>query len=235
MRTLPKEQSTLPNLPVLLTRPRASSEALAARLRAAGVVQIEISPLLDIRYAETLPPLAEALILTSPNGVDAYAALGGPPGLPTWCVGPRTSARAAAHGLAVQGSAPDAVSLAARIPRDAPPLLHLRGAHQRGDLSAALRDRGLRASDAMIYDQVAVPLSASAAGLVGAGPIFAPLYSPRTARLLAQALDPVAQSNLRAICISPAVCLAVPFQCYALADTPDAPGMEHAILSAIGG
>ncbi|MEM7490344.1 MAG: uroporphyrinogen-III synthase [Pseudomonadota bacterium] len=220
--------------PVLLTRPRAASDALAGRLRAAGVGHVEVSPLLDIRPVDALPPLAEALILTSPNGIKAYATLGGPPGIAAWCVGPRTAGRAAAHGLQVQGVAEDAHTLAGQIPRDAPPLLHLRGAHQRGDLVGDLRRRGLKATDAVIYDQVALPLTDAAAALVADGPVLTPLYSPRTAVLLAEALPASRHGNIRTVCISKAVVQAAPFDCLAVAARPDGAAMERAILAALG-
>lgn len=223
----------MPPPPVLLTRPQAAAEGLAADLRRAGVEEIEVSPLLDIRFVDGLPPLADGLILTSPNGVAAYVALGGPAGRPVWCVGPRTAERAAAHGLLLQATAPDAEALADLIPADAPPLLHLRGEHQRSDLAGALRARGLTASDAVIYDQVAVPLTGAARGRIAQGTVLAPLYSPRTAMLLAEQVPKDHHGHVQTVCLSQAVADAAPFPCRAIADQPDGPAMMRAILSTL--
>ncbi|PWJ21331.1 uroporphyrinogen-III synthase [Jannaschia seohaensis] len=173
--------------------------------------------------AESLPDLAPGLIFTSANGVAAYRALGGDEGRPAWCVGPRTARAAEAAGLRVMGVATDAASLAVAIPPDAPPLLHLRGAVQRGNLAADLRTRGLTARDAVIYDQVPVPLS-DAGRRALRGPAIVPLYSPRTAALFAAACPKDAWPRLRLLALSPAVAAALPVASE-IAETPDGAAM----------
>jgi uroporphyrinogen-III synthase len=224
-------------LPVLLTRPRPDAEALAGRLADTGA-RIVLSPLIEIRVADRLPELGGGLILTSPNGVAAFRALGGPRGLPVWCVGPRTAALAAAHGLEVRDVAKDAAALAGAVPPDAPRLMHLRGRHARGDLARALRARGIEAGSAVIYDQAPVPLSDEGRAVLRAGPVLAPLYSPRSARLLRTECPPVALGNVRAVCLSPAVARAAPFDVMGVAERPDGAAMEAVVrtaLATIGG
>ncbi|CUH09357.1 uroporphyrinogen-III synthase [Jannaschia seosinensis] len=190
--------------PVLLTRPAADSKRLAEMLRGEGVEAI-VAPLLRIVPQGPLPEIPGGVLLTSGNGVDSYVFLGGAGGRPAWVVGPRTARRAAAAGFDLCGVAPDAAALAEIVPQDAPPLVHLRGAVQRGDLAARLRVRGLFVAEAVIYRQEPVPLAEAARAALSAGPVVAPLYSPRTARLLGDALSPREAGNLRAICLSAAV------------------------------
>jgi uroporphyrinogen-III synthase len=218
--------------PVLITRPRSAAEALAARLRPVAA-EIVVSPLLEMAVTGPLPALDGGLILTSRNGVAAYAALEGPAGLPAWCVGPATARAAADHGLEVRGVAPNAAALAAAVPEDAPPLTHLRGWYARGDLVERLRGRGLRAEAAVIYEQEARPLDDAARALLDCGvPILAPLYSPRTARLLAAGAGSAGRW-LRAVCLSEAVARAGGFEIAGIAARPDGPAMEAAIFAAM--
>ncbi|MEL6585822.1 MAG: uroporphyrinogen-III synthase, partial [Pseudomonadota bacterium] len=211
-------------LPVLLTRPEAQARAMVPRLQAMGAGGIVISSLLQIRFAERLPGLADGLIFTSRNGVAAYEHLGGPTGRAAWCVGERTAHAARALGLRVRGVTEDAATLATVIPLSGPDLIHLRGRVQRGDLAQTLRDRGIRAKDAVIYDQAPVPLSAEAVDMLCAGPVCAPLYSPRTAQLFAQSCPLGARDHLRLVALSPAVAAAcaVPPVATAAAPTSDA-------------
>lgn len=218
---------------VLLTRPVRDSAALAANLRRAGAAVV-VSPLLRIRPTEALPPGAEALILTSPNGAAAYRALGGPAGLPVWCVGPRTASLARAAGLHVQAVATTASDLAAIIPDDAPPLQHLRGAVQRGDLVAALRARGLRAEDAVLYHQDPGELSHEALAMLSAGPTIVPLYSPRTASIFAAQCPGPVWPNVAAVALSAAIADMLPIRAY-VAKQPEGTSMLGAIMELLGG
>ncbi|MEM9794919.1 MAG: uroporphyrinogen-III synthase [Pseudomonadota bacterium] len=220
--------------PVLLTRPRADSERWAQRLARAGVRRVILSPLLDIHPSGQVPEWSGGLLFTSANAVETYQRCGGPSGLPTWCVGPRTAALADEAGLRVQATAPDADRLAQAIPTDVPPLLHLRGAVQRGDLVGALRARGIAASERVIYQAVPQDLTAEALGSFGVGPVVAPLFSPRTASLLVAQCSPDALRNLQAVCLSKAVANALPVPARAIADTPDGVGLFKALVELLG-
>ena len=65
------------------------------------------------------------------------------------------------------------------------PLLHCRGVHSRGKLAETLRAKGFDAAEAVIYDQVEIPLNGAARELLnGNSKVCAPVFSPRSARLL---------------------------------------------------
>ncbi len=219
-------------LPVLLTRPRADGDRVAAALRAAGVERVLVAPLVRIAPRGRLPDHDGGLLLTSANAVAAYVAAGGTGGRPAWTVGPRTAAAAAAAGLEVRGVADDAEALARLVPANAPPLLHLRGAIARGDLAGALRARGISASEAILYAQEALPLDAEAVALIALGPVLAPVYSPRGASLLMAACRDPSRANLRAVCLSRAVAAACDVPVAAVAARPDGAAMLDAVLAA---
>ena len=216
--------------PILLTRPRADAERFAAALGLPCVV----APLLEI-VATGPVPAAEALLLTSANGVAAWRDGGGARELPTWCVGDRTAGLAAAAGLEVRGWAADAEALARVVPADAPPLTHARGHHVRGDLAARLRARGLRVAEAVLYEAKPVPLTEEARVLALAGPVVAPVFSPRSAALLVDAWPPLAMGHLRAVALSPAVAAALPGPPAAVAARPDAAAMRDAVRAVANG
>ena len=218
-------------MPILLTRPRAQSEALADTLRAAGAGPVLIAPLIEIAWGGRLPEVPGGAVLTSGNAVRAWRALGGGSGLPAWVVGYGTAAAARAAGFDVRGVAPDAAALAATVPANAPPLVHLRGAVQRGDLAGALRSRGVVASDAVIYRQEARPLTTPALKMLAAGPTLVPLFSPRTAALFRSACPDDCLPHLRVVALSAAVAAESPVPPLRVADTPDGPAMLRAILA----
>jgi uroporphyrinogen-III synthase len=102
---------------VLITRPLAASEALAAELKREKYEPV-IEPLLEIvPLAEPLPDVnVQAVMITSPNSLDALA--GNPHvsrlfHLPCFCVGARTAAKAKEFGfLHVSHSSNDGRELA---------------------------------------------------------------------------------------------------------------------------
>ena len=178
---------------VLITRPEAEAQRMAEDIAArASNVRFVVSPLQEVLFdVAALEEIARrdvdsALIFTSRNGVRAWR--GG--ARRAYCVGNATAdlARAAGHeAISADGDAND---LRALILRDTPrqPLLHLRGAQHRGDLAADLRAAGLNAQGVEAYRQQPRPLTPQAlAAMAGAAPIVAPLYSPGSARLFAQA------------------------------------------------
>lgn len=178
---------------ILLTRPAPDSAAFAALLaERLPEVRVVISPLLRVEVTGDLPAEADGLIFTSRNGVRAYAALGGP-ARPCYCVGPGTAAEARAAGFEAKSAGGDVSDLEALIRAEAPAgrWLHLHGRHVRGDLAGALRRAGIAAEGVAIYDQRAQPLSEEArAVLAGDAPVVAPVFSPRTAKLLSQGENP---------------------------------------------
>lgn len=215
---------------LLLTRPQADSLAFAQLMG----VEAVISPLLAMQTTGPLPTLGAALIFTSANGVAAYVALGGPPGLPCWCVGPRTGRAAQEAGLPVQGIAPDSAALM-DMEISAPSLTHLHGQHTRGNIASRLSARGLPCTSAAIYDQHAQPLTPEALGLLQSNQrVIVPLFSPRTATLFLVHCPQTAWPRLHIVAISQAVADALPSELrYSLALQPNGEAMQTAVRLAL--
>ncbi len=218
---------------LILTRPQAQADRFAAALPADLGVEIVIAPLLDI----VLHPVGslqdvDALILTSENGVRA---LDGqvPPGLTAYCVGPRTRQAAQALGLAAQDMGGTADALVHALTDLSPPgrLLHLHGAHTRGDIAHRLTAQGLTCDSRCVYDQQARPLPDAVRTRLRTGhPAVVPLFSPRTAALFVQDCPHAPGAVL--IAFSPAVADAIPPHGYAgvdMAAAPTGPAMAEAV------
>jgi uroporphyrinogen-III synthase len=230
---------------VLLTRPADQSARFADALheRLGAAVPVVIAPVM--RIVPDPDAAARALrgaggaIFTSENGVAACSEAAVPHGLPAFCVGPRTAEAAAARGFAVRSGPGDAAGLAATIaeagwPTGAPPLVHLHGAHVTGDLAGALAAAGIAARGMVVYDQRATPLGQDALALLaGRRAVVVPLFSPRSARLVAPQLVR-ARAPLRIAAISPAVATALNVHSAAkpqvqVAASPDAEAMLEAV------
>lgn len=179
---------------ILLTRPEASSHRMAKLLSVAfgDRLDICISPLMEIVLDPRLPSLdgIRTLIFTSANGVAAYAAANGPKSLPCYTVGDATARAAAAAGLRATSAGGDADALVERIKQDKPPapMLHVRGAHARGDIPERLGECGFPVAQAIVYHQNALNLTEEAKSLLdGDRPVILPLFSPRSAALMGSA------------------------------------------------
>lgn len=205
---------------VLLTRPRPDAEAFAEALAARGHEAL-IEPLLEITLAapSALPPeldAFQALLITSANGLRAFAALTERRDLPVFAVGPASAEAATAAGFArVESAAGDVEALAhmvrARLsPKDGV-LLHAAGTVQAGDLKGELEAAGFTVTRAVLYTaEAATRLSDAARAALRAGRVDAvALFSPRTAEtfvaLLREAGLAEATRPLRALCLSAAV------------------------------
>jgi uroporphyrinogen-III synthase len=175
---------------LLLTRPEAAARRFLASCEAAvgALLPAILSPVMEIRPVEVhLAQRPAALILTSENGASRAGDLNLAP-LDAWCVGLRTAEVARAKGLLPRRAEPDAEALLRVLLLARPPglLLHLRGAHARGDLARRLRENDLEATEAVAYRQEALlPTPEARAALDGPGPLVVPLFSPRSAALLA--------------------------------------------------
>lgn len=224
---------------LLLTRPDPASRRFLAQIEARARQRIEavISPVLAIEPLPVelaAPP--KALVLTSENGAARAGALG-LAGLTAWCVGPRTAAAARAAGLRAIEAGPDAEGLIARLlaERPAGPLLHLRGEQVAVPLAARLREGGLEIREAVAYRQRALPPNAAAReALGGTRPVVLPLFSPRSAALVAGWCRTVPlQAPLHVVAISPAVARqadGIGAQTIGIADRPDGAAMAEATL-----
>jgi uroporphyrinogen-III synthase len=226
---------------VILTRPRAASDRFAEALRAeCGPLAVAILPLMEIAPLGRNLDLEgiAALIFTSAAGVETFATLSTDRSLPAWCVGDRTAEAARDIGLMATSAGGDAKALTALM-LDAQPkgrLLHLHGAHLSADIAEALCRHGLRAEGRAIYDQVSIPQGAAlATALAHPGPIFVPLFSPRSARLFVQAAGD-AVGRIHPVVISEATRAALPddlAQRASIAAAPDAPAMIRALAALI--
>jgi uroporphyrinogen-III synthase len=222
---------------LLITRPEPGAgrfTAEAAR-RWGDRLRIVASPLMAPEWLDPAPPPAQAagLIFTSEAGVAGLARLAPGLALPAFCVGARTAAAAAAAGHRPDAAEADAEALiAALIARRPPmPLIHARGVDSRGDVAARLTAAGLPTSELIVYRQAPRPLDAAArAALAGTAPVIVPLFSPRSARLFADAAQE-ATAPLHLAAISVAAALPIPAAARVIAATPDGPGMSAAIDS----
>ena len=227
-------------LPVLLTRPAPQAARFAAELEnrfGTGLLPL-ISPMMAAEFlGPEWPDLPySTLILTSETGAEAAARLRGQArALPAKaiCVGDRTAETARGLGFDARSAKGDAEALIALILEsdDPGPFLHLRGREARGDIAPRLAAKGRPAHAAIVYAQVAQPLSAAAQALLsGEDPVIIPLFSPRSAAILAD-FGPFA-APLRVAALSPAVAekaaLLAPAR-LAVADSPDSAGMLAAI------
>lgn len=227
---------------VLLTRPAPQSQRFAQALQARlPLVQVMMSPLMQTEWLH--PPLPDrtfgALILTSETGAEAAGhlrATGIPLPETAFCVGPRTTDTARTAGFAAISADGDVHALAALIRSAQPqgPLLHIRGEDVAGNLAETLTNGGIETHSAILYAQRPCPLSAAALTLLqGEGPVLVPLFSPRSAQILAQALPPDTKAPLWIVAISQAAATAAPALTparLAVAPHPDGGNMLQTVL-----
>ncbi|MBM9596170.1 uroporphyrinogen-III synthase [Roseitranquillus sediminis] len=222
---------------LLLTRPREASlrflKDLSARRGAAPAAVL--SPVLEIRLLR--PRLVRryaTLILTSRNGL-AGGAFGA---RRAFCVGDGTAEMAGRAGLEALSADGDVEALIRLIRETAAdgPLLHLRGAHAAGDLVARLRAAGLDADEAVAYDQAALPLTRAATDLLaGSEPVLLPLFSPRSAALVAAQAEIRAPLHLVAMSANVAEAWGRPAEQVTVAPRPTAEDMLAAVAAGLAG
>lgn len=237
-------QSTSDPVPVLLTRPKAQSQAFARALeeRFGPGARPVIAPLMEVE--PLAPPLPDGpfagVIFTSANAVAAAGALGPLPRL-AWCVGDKTAQAARSAGFAARSAGGDAEALVAAILADPPAgrLLHLRGQETRGEVAERLVSAGIETLSLTVYRQVAQPLSdAGGAILATPGPVVVPLFSPESARRLVAELTAPPAAALRLVAMSAAVAEVVKGIDHAglwVAGRPDAAAMLDAVGLALVG
>ncbi len=229
-------QSRVPCL--LLTRPAPQSQRFAQEIRARlGAVPVVISPLMTtVFHRPDLPDLPfRAVILTSETGVKATSQLHAALPALAFCVGNRTAAAATAAGFDARSADGDVHALAAMILASgvAGPLLHLRGEDSAGNLAETLTKGGIETYSTIIYTQAPCPLTDQALALFGQDtPVLAPVFSPRSARLLVAALPPTRVAPVWVAAISPAAAEAAralsPARLVTAAH-PDGENMLHAV------
>ena len=198
---------------VLVTRPHTDAARTAALIRAAGHEAL-VHPLMRIVPREGAlagTVRADALAVTSANGLRAYAAAGGPR-LPVFAVGETSAAEAGTLGFEVAGTAEgDVRSLAGLIASASPGrVLHVSGARAAGDLAGALAAAGVPCERAVLYDAVeADALPGAATADIRRGLDWTMLHSPRSALLLTRLVRAAGLADafrgVRLAALSPAV------------------------------
>jgi len=207
---------------ILLTRPQPDSEILAKRLRALGH-DSQIEPLFVIDFF-TSKAIAldgvQALLITSANGIEAFARNSPDRELAVCAVGNATARKARNLGFMRVESANGDVSDLARLVNEkldptAGILLHIAGSDVAGDLAAELGQAGFIYRRQVLYDaRQQTELSSKTIDAISTNDIDAVLlYSPRTAKTLIKLVKQTAlqdkTTEIVAYCLSPAVAKAL--------------------------
>ncbi|WP_179141869.1 uroporphyrinogen-III synthase [Salibaculum halophilum] len=218
---------------LLLTRPEAAAQDFLRALPAEIEVRyrVIISPLFDYAPVNHAPIDRDAdVVLTSAAAVP-HAGPGA--GRAAWCVGDRTAMAAREAGFETRNARGDAEALVALIlaKRPAEPLVHVRGADSRGQIRDRLAAAGVTCEERIVYEKVPRDLTPPArAALMGRETVVLPLFSPETARILAQQ-GPFSAPPI-VVAMSGAVAEAArPLDAdrVEVADTPDLAGMVQGV------
>ncbi|MBI2717184.1 MAG: uroporphyrinogen-III synthase [Rhizobiales bacterium] len=176
---------------LIVTRPAEDAGPLTAKLEGLGH-RVIVLPLLTIvpRSSVAIPPLPwQAVVVTSANGVRAFAGDDRLKSVRILTVGPQSlsAVRAAgfakceAHGGDVDGLA---TFVAEHLRPDDGPILYLSGSETTGDLAGRLKSAGFNCHRAVVYDAVAATMPGPAEAQLRAREVDAVLlYSPRSARI----------------------------------------------------
>lgn len=175
---------------LLITRPAEDAAPLAALLAEKGIDSL-IEPLLTIQPTQGPAPNlggVQALLMTSANGVRAFARLSDARTLPVYAVGEATASAAHDAGFTeVSSASGDVAALAGLVCEKLDPargsLLHVAGSRIAGDLAGQLEGAGFAYSRAVLYTaDKATTLSETAIAALQAGDVDGVVfYSPRTA------------------------------------------------------
>lgn len=231
---------------LLITRPREDAEPLAALLGERGI-ETALEPLMSIVDADTPDPDlsgVQALLITSANGIRAFARRVAERGIAVCAVGDASARAAGDLGFAdVASASGDVEALAAMVKTDRDPnagaLLHVAGTHVAGDLSGLLEAAGFEVRRAVLYEaRAAGALSGETRDALEAGTLDGVLlFSPRTGALFAELVTDAGLSEtcreMNAYCLSPAVAekaQSLPWRDVVVATEPS----QEALLRALG-
>jgi len=177
---------------LLVTRPAETASGFARKVedRNLGTFDTIYSPALEITELNPdLPKTCDNLILTSANGVRQAIRLKINVSGSVFCVGERTTEIAKLHyssAIKAGNCAKELIDfvVAREISRS---ILHLSGQHTRGDIVENLVKAGCRARRVITYDQRKIaPTKEAQTALMGTIPVVLPLFSTRSAVLLAE-------------------------------------------------
>ncbi len=203
---------------LLITRPREDAEPLAALLGERGI-ETALEPLMSIIDSDTPEPDlsgVQALLITSANGIRAFARRVAERGITVCAIGDASARAAGDLGFGdVASASGDVEALAAMVKADRDPnagaLLHVAGTDIAGDLSVRLEAAGFEVRRAVLYEaRAAGGLSGETRDAMEAGTLDGVLlFSPRTAALFAELVTDAGLSEtcreMNAYCLSPAV------------------------------
>jgi len=205
---------------VLVTRPEADALELKTEIEALGH-EVTVAPLLQIEFLGIDPAAfegAQAIAVTSRNGLQALAASGSPGHalkLPLFAVGPATAACAQAMGFAKvftgSGTASDLVPLiASQLEASDGPIIYLAGEDLAFDLTAPLKERGLEAREIVSYRAHTISSFApETTRLIAEGHIDAAILMSRRTAAFCQAVNRAgleeSARKLTCLCISQSV------------------------------
>lgn len=191
---------------LLMTRPLHDAKRFVAALDQDALRGVDVlyAPLLEIVPIAPVPDLDgyDGVIFTSGNAVTLVQRSAAQA---CYCVGERTASQARAKGFDVRVTAHDAQDLVSQLGAINPPapLVHVCGAHRRGDIAQRLLESGVQTDVAEIYDQRLMPLTAQAcAALAGEVPVTLPLFSPRTAMHLAAQVKVALRTTVVALSVA---------------------------------
>ncbi len=177
---------------LLITRPREDAEPLAAALGERGIEAV-LEPLMsitDVDASDLDPDGVQALLITSANGIRAFARRHSRRDIAVFAVGDASARTAFELGFAEVRSAAGDVDALAALVRDkldsgAGALLHIAGSHVAGDLSGLLEAAGFDVRRQVLYQATAAEkLSPVTVDELKSGTLDGVLlFSPRTAEL----------------------------------------------------
>jgi len=228
---------------LLMTRPRVASERFITQLPRdlRDRVTPVISPVIDIVPTAGAIEFDDArgLIFTSANGVIVASDLTGRRDLPCYCVGAATTQAASAAGWHAECAGETADDLVQTLTSSLPdvPLLHLRGAHARGDVARRLSRSGCATHEQVVYDQRLMNLTETAQKLLaGTSPVIVPVFSPRSARQFANQYRGRAPLFIAALSGAVAGPLySIDYKALEISARPDAQAMTETVRKLVNG
>lgn len=188
---------------LLITRPRQAALRFA---RDIGYTPAIISPLTQTLWHHPEEPKCryDGVVFTSERGIGGWVRQQLPVPDMCYCVGQRTADVAMAQGFRAVSADGDLAKLSQMLQNRAAgkTLLHARGLHVSGDLTAL----DVRIIPYILYEQQEIRLSQKARdALAHPRRVIAPLFSVRTARIFARQLKGLDVVGLEILCMSPAI------------------------------
>jgi uroporphyrinogen-III synthase len=206
-------------LRILVTRPLADGQAIAARLAQMGHVAL-LAPLLEPRFQDGPEPVldgVQAILATSANGIRALIRRTARRDISVFAVGPQTTEEARAAGFAdVRNADGDSRALAEAVARWTAPekgaLLHVCGEDAPGTLVESLVQQGFTARRVPLYAiEAAKAMPPAVCDALNGGAVDAVLFfSPVSAKVFFEVCAGIQTAGLVALCISPATARVLP-------------------------